>query len=100
MTPATVYSAATAAGAGGNGRNHYYANISQQHDQCKKKYMFKHGHRCYASYTFDRLQFRTEARLPKVAAAAAAASAVAVLSMQHCKASAAAAQHATACAPP
>ena len=35
----------------------------------KKKYMFKHGHRCYASYTFDRLQFRTEARRPKVAAA-------------------------------
>ena len=52
----------------------------------KKKYMFKHGHRCYASYTFDRLQFRTEARLPKVAAAA-----VEVRSVQHCKASAAAA---------
>ena len=78
MTPATA-SSATAAAAG----NHYYANISQQHDQCKKKYMFKHGHRCYASYTFDRLQFRTEARLPKVAA-------VEVRSVQHCKASAAA----------
>ena len=80
MTPATASSAAAAAGG-----NHYYANISQQHDQCKKKYMFKHGHRCYASYTFDRLQFRTEARLPKVAAA------VEVRSVQHCKASAAAA---------
>ena len=83
MTPATVSSAAAAAGG-----NHYYANISQQHDQCKKKYMFKHGHRCYASYTFDRLQFRTEARLPKVAAAAAAAE---VRSLQACKADAAAA---------
>ena len=86
MTPATVSSAAATAAGGGN---HYYANISQQHDQCKKKYMFKHGHRCYASYTFDRLQFRTEARLPKVAAA------VEVRSVQHCKASAgdAAARH-------
>lgn len=89
MTPATVSSAATTAAAAADG-NHYYANISQQHDQCKKKYMFKHGHRCYASYTFDRLQFRTEARLPKVAAA------VEVRSVQHCKASAgstAAARH-------
>ena len=87
MTPATVSSADAAAAAGGG--NHYYANISQQHDQCKKKYMFKHGHRCYASYTFDRLQFRTEARLPKVAAA------VEVRSVQHCKAgaTAAAARH-------
>ena len=83
MTPATVFSATAAAAADGN---HYYANISQQHDQCKKKYMFKHGHRCYASSTFDRLQFRTEARLPKVAAAA-----VEVRSVQHCKASAGAA---------
>ena len=84
MTPATASSAA-AATADADG-NHHYANISQQHDQCKKKYMFKHGHRCYASYTFDRLQFRTEARLPKVAAAA-----VEVRSVQHCKASAGAA---------
>ena len=33
MTPATASSAAATATAGGN---HYYANISQQHDQCKK----------------------------------------------------------------
>ena len=33
MTPATASSAAAAVAAGGN---HYYANISQQHDQCKK----------------------------------------------------------------
>ena len=88
MTPATVFSVA-AADAGGN---HYYANISQQHDQCKKKYMFKHGHRCYASYTFDRLQFRTEARLPKVAAA------VEVRSVQHCEAGADAAARHSLCA--
>ena len=87
MTPATVSSAAAAAGG-----NHYYANISQQHDQCKKKYMFKHGHRCYASYTFDRLQFRTEARLPKVAAA------VEVRSVQHCEAGAGATARHSLCA--
>ena len=59
-----------------------------------KKYMFKHGHRCYASYTFDRLQFRTEARLPKVAAVAAA---VEVRSVLHCEAAAAAAARHSLC---